>query len=68
MCSCIEDIYSCISASLFAHQTDEITVRAACDGALSVLSKLELIIQKANSDGISRLEVTQLGLATYKGQ
>jgi len=61
-------VYDAISSTLFAKQSsNKETVQLACDTSLSQLASKKLVIQKCNEDGETRLEVTDLGTAAYKG-
>ncbi|KAF6016506.1 HELQ [Bugula neritina] len=68
LCSSVQEVYDAISSTLFAKQSsNKETVQLACDTSLSQLASKKLVIQKCNEDGETRLEVTDLGTAAYKG-
>ncbi|XP_067948031.1 helicase POLQ-like [Watersipora subatra] len=67
LASNVQEVYDAVQTTLYAKQHKEKTVLSACNAALSSLSDLKLVIQKCNSEGVTRLEVSELGIAAYKG-
>ncbi|KAF6037005.1 HELQ [Bugula neritina] len=68
LCSSVQEVYDAISSTLFAKQSsNKEAVQLACDTSLSQLASKKLVVQKCNEDGETRLEVTDLGTAAYKG-